>query len=90
MIYSYACTSHQKNKTKIKVYDEHNLETPLAVRKQTRHKMTVKPDTHTVQGGIEHDINASIGKLTRLNAKLIATNRLIDLIVYRLSGLPDE
>jgi hypothetical protein len=52
--------------------------------------MTVKPDTHTIQDGIEREINARIAKLTRLKAKIVATDRLIALIVYRLSGLPEE
>jgi hypothetical protein len=78
------------NKTKIKVYHEHDFETLLAVLKQNRRKLTVNPDTRTVQDAIEREFNASFAKLTPLKAKIAATDRLIDLIVYRLYGLTEE
>lgn len=75
------------NKTKVKVYHEHDFETLLAVLKQNRRKLTADPDTRTIQDAIEREFNASIAKLTPLKAKIAATDRLIDLIVCRLYGL---
>jgi hypothetical protein len=78
------------NKTKVKLYHEHDFETILVVLKQNRRKLTVNPDTRTVQDAIEREFNASIAKLAPLKAKIAATDRLIDLIVYRLYGLTEE
>jgi hypothetical protein len=78
------------NRTKVKVYHEYAFETLLAVLKQNRRKLTVNPDTRTVQDAIESEYNASIAKLSPLKVKIAATDRLIDLIVYRLYGLTEE
>jgi hypothetical protein len=78
------------NKTKIKAYHEHNFETLLAVLRQNRRKLTINPDTRTAQDAIDREFNASVAKLAPLKAKIAATDRLIDLIVYRLYGLTEE
>jgi hypothetical protein len=78
------------NKTKVKIYHEYDFETLLAVLKQNRRKLTLNPDTRTVQDAIEREYNESIAKLSPLKAKIAATDRLIDLIVYRLYGLTEE
>jgi hypothetical protein len=78
------------NKTKVKVYHEHDFETILAILKQNRRKLTVNPETRNVQDAIEREFNVSIAKLTPLKAKIAATDRLLDLIVYRLYGLTEE
>jgi TaqI-like C-terminal specificity domain len=78
------------NKSKLKAYHEHDFETLLAILKQNRRKLTVNLHTRTVQDVIERERSASIAKLSPLKAKIAATDRLIDLIVYRLYRLTEE
>ena len=72
------------------MYHEYGFEALLAVLKQNRRKLTVNPDTRTIQDTIEREFNASIAKLSPLKAKIATTDHLIDLIVYRLYGLTEE
>jgi hypothetical protein len=43
-----------------------------------------------VQDAIEREFNESIAKLSPLKVEIAATDRLIDLIIYRLYGLTEE
>jgi len=79
-----------RNKTKVKAYFEDGFEALLDVLRQNRRKLKVNPDTRAVQEALEREFNASLAKLTPLQAKIAATDRLIDLIVYRLYGLTEE
>ena len=78
------------NKTKIRTYHEHDLDTLLSILRKNRRKLSVNPTTRAVQEPIETEFNTSMAKLTPLKAKLSATDRLIDLIVYKLYGLTEE
>jgi hypothetical protein len=78
------------NKTKVKAYHEGDFEALLAVLRQNRRKLTVNPDIRAVQEAVEREFSDSVGKMTPLKAKIAATDRLIDLIVYRLYGLTEE
>lgn len=78
------------NKTKIKQYHDGDFDALLDVLRQNRKKLKVDFTTRAVQEAIEREFNASMAKLTPLKARLAATDRLIDLIVYRLYGLTEE
>ncbi len=58
--------------------------------RQNRRKLGVNADARDVQEAIKEEFNKSMAKLTPLKAKIAATDRLIDLIVYRLYGLTEE
>lgn len=78
------------NKTKLQIYHEHHFEALLDVLHQNRRRLNVDPQSRSVQESIKHEFDASITKLTPLKARIAATDRLIDLIVYRLYGLTEE
>jgi hypothetical protein len=78
------------NKTKIRAYHDLDLDTLLSILRKNRRKLSVNPTTRAVQEPIETEFNASMAKLTPLKAKIAATDRLIDLIVYKLYGLTEE
>lgn len=78
------------NKTKLTAYHEHDFNTLLDVLRQNRRRLTINPDTRTAQEAIEREFTASLTKLTPLKAKIAATDRVIDLIVYRLYGLTED
>jgi hypothetical protein len=68
-----AAVDELNNKTRVKIYHEYDFETLLAVLKQNRRKLTVNPDTRTVQDRLEREYSESIAKLTPLKAKIAAT-----------------
>jgi hypothetical protein len=78
------------NKTKLRAYHEHDFEALLDVLRQNRRKLSVNPDTRSIQEATEREFNQSMTKLGPLKAKIAATDRLIDLVVYRLYGLTEE
>lgn len=78
------------NKTKVKDYHEHDLDALLDVLKKNRRKLKVNPDTRAVQEALGAECGKSMAKLEPLKAKIAATARLIDLIVYRLYGLTED
>ena len=61
----------------------------LAVRRQTRRKLAVDPSKRAFQEHLQAEYAASLDKLLLLKARLAATDRLIDRVVYRLYGLSD-
>jgi hypothetical protein len=79
-----------RNKTKLRAYHEHDFGTLLDVLRQNRRKLGVNTDARDVQETIEREFSASVTKLTPLKTKIAATDRLIDLIVYRLYGLTED
>lgn len=78
------------NKTALRAYHEHDLKTLLDVLYQNRRRLNIDPQTRSVQESIEREFSASMAKLTPLKAHIAVTDRLIDLIVYRLYGLTEE
>ena len=88
--YTGAEVDDLKNKTKLRVYHEHDLPVLLDVLRQNRRKLGVDPAARDVQEHVEKEFSNSMAKLTPLKAKIAATDRLIDLIVYQLYGLTDE
>lgn len=77
------------NKTSIRNYHEYDLNTLLEVLRQNRRQLT-KGLTRSLEEEIEREFNKSMAKLAPLKQRIIATDRLIDLIVYRLYGLTEE
>jgi len=66
------------------------LEELLAILRKNRRRLKVDPSRRAFQERLEQEYRASLGKLLPLKARLAATDRLIDLIVYRLYGLTEE
>jgi len=79
-----------KNKTKLRAYHEHDFGMLLDVLRQNRRKLEVDPVARDVQEDIDKEFSNSMAKLTPLKARIAATDRLIDQIVYRLYGLTEE
>lgn len=77
------------NKTKIKAYHEHDFDTFLSILRKNRRKLSINPTTRAVQEPLKMEFNGSMTKLMPLKAKITATDRLIDLIVYKLYGLTE-
>lgn len=59
-------------------------------RAGNRRKMAADPGARAFQKGLQREYHASLAKLLPLKARLAATDRLIDLVVYRLYGLTDD
>jgi hypothetical protein len=66
------------------------LDDLLDVLRANRRRLQVDPSARAFQARLEQEYEASLGKLLPLKARLAATDRLIDLIVYRLYGLTEE
>ncbi len=62
----------------------------LARLRQNRRKLSADPDARAFQETLEREYTASLATLLPLKQRLAATDRLIDLIVYRLYGLTEE
>lgn len=79
-----------KNKTKLKDYHEGAFERLLEVLKENRRSFTIDPSRREFQGRLEKEHGNSLAKLGPLKARIEATDRLIDQIVYKLYGLTEE
>jgi hypothetical protein len=77
----------QKNKTKIKAFHEADFESLLEVLKKNR--VVPSPCPSRIRDAIQKEFNVAMEKLRPLKAKIAATDRLIDLVVYRLYGLTE-
>ena len=69
----------------MRAYHDHDFDTLVSVLRSNRRKLKVNPDTRA-----EREFNKSLAKPRPLKERLAATDRLIDLIVYRLYGLTEE
>ena len=78
------------NKTRIRDYHEGDLDALLNALRQNRRKLKVNPDARDFQEGVEREFSRSTEKLAPLKERTAATDRLIDLMVYRLYGLTEE
>jgi len=66
------------------------LEEVLDILRRNRRRLAVDPSERAFQERLAREYQASLDKLLPLKARLVATDRLIDLIVYRLYGLTEE
>jgi len=78
----------QKNKTKIKDFHNNTLEDLLDVLK--KNKVVPDPCPANVRDTIAGEFSAAVNALTPLKARIKATDKLIDQIVYKLYGLTDD
>ena len=62
----------------------------LDILRRNRRRLKVDPSERAFQEQLAGEYEGSLGKLLPLKARLAATDRLIDLIVYRLYGLTEE
>ena len=62
----------------------------LAVLRKNPRKLTVDPGGRRFQEALKKEYEASLAVLLPLKARLTATDRLIDQVVYRLYGLTQE
>ncbi len=67
-----------------------SLDDVLNILRKNRRKLQADPDARAFQAPLEREYTASLATLLPLKARLAATDRLIDLIVYRLYGLTEE
>ncbi len=77
------------NKTKLRAYHEHDFNTLIGVLRQNRGKLQNSLD-RPLEEEIEREFNRGMATLTPLKQRITATDRLIDLIVYRLYGLNED
>jgi len=75
----------QKNKTRIRDFHNSTFEDLLDVLK--KNKVVRDPCPSDVRDTIAGEFSSAAGALTRLKARIEATDELIDQIVYRLYGL---
>ena len=62
----------------------------LEILKENRKALKVNPASKDFFDPLKDAFQKSLSKLTPLKAKISTTDRLIDLIVYRLYGLTEE
>jgi hypothetical protein len=62
----------------------------LAILRKNARKLAVDPGGRKFQESLKKEYGASLAVLLPLKARLAATDRLIDLVVYRLYGLTEE
>jgi hypothetical protein len=79
-----------KNKTKLKDYHDGTFEVLLEVLKENHRVLSVDPSERKFQDRLAKEYGNSLAKLGPLKARLGATDRLIDQIVYQLYGLTEE
>jgi hypothetical protein len=77
-------------KTYVRAYHERNFDELLSTLKKNRRRIQPDLDRRGPLEALRAEWGASMGKLRPLLARLAATDRLIDLIVYRLYGLTGE
>ena len=78
-------------KTNLKAYYEHDWAEMQRILSNNRRRIRrVDVEGREAQERIRREYQASVGKLQPLLARIAATDRLIDLIVYRLYGLTEE
>ena len=75
---------------KAKAYHEGSMEELLEILKENRKALKVNPSSIDFFAPYEDAFEKSLVKLSPLKTKIATTDRLIDLIVYRLYGLTEE
>ena len=78
------------NKTKVSAYYEIEFSELLAILKKNKRKLGVDPGRRAFTEDLRREYSASMEKLSPLLARIGETDRLIDLVVYRLYGLTAE
>lgn len=79
-----------KNKTKIRAYHEGSLEDLLDVLKENSKVLKKNPGSKDFYDVLKGAFQKSLAKILPVKNNIATTDRLIDLIVYRLYGLTEE
>ena len=79
-----------RGKTYVRAYHERTFDKLLATLKKNRRRIQPDLDRRDPVETLRAEWETSTGKLRPLLVRLAATDRLIDLIVYRLYGLTEE
>ena len=79
-----------RGKTYVRAYHERTFDQLLARLKKNRRRIQPDLDRREPLEALRAEWETSMGKLRPLLSRLAATDRLIDLIVYRLYGLTEE
>jgi hypothetical protein len=77
-------------KTYVRAYHERTFDELLTTLKKNRRRIQPDLDRRGPLESLRAEWETSMGKLRPLLARIAATDRLIDLIVYRLYGLTEE
>ena len=77
-------------KTYVRAYHERTFDELLDTLKKNRRRIQPDLDRRGPLEALQAEWDTSMGKLRPLLARLAATDRLIDLIVYRLYGLTED
>jgi len=77
-------------KTYVRAYHKRTFDELLATLKKNRRRIQPDLDRRGPLEALQAEWEASMGKLHPLLARIAATDRLIDLIVYRLYGLTEN
>jgi hypothetical protein len=79
-----------KNKTKVVAYHDGNLEVLVDVLKENRKVLKINPLNKDFFDQLKDAFEKNLAKLLPLKNSIATTDRLIDLIVYRLYGLTED
>ncbi|GAB4405976.1 MAG: hypothetical protein Kow00123_18450 [Anaerolineales bacterium] len=66
------------------------VEDLLDILRKNRRRIKADPSARAFQEALKREYEGSLGKLLPVKARLAATDRLIDLVVYRLYGLTED
>ncbi|MHC1593973.1 MAG: Eco57I restriction-modification methylase domain-containing protein, partial [Methanotrichaceae archaeon] len=78
------------NKTRVRAYYELDHPGLLAILKKNKRKLGADPTRRKFQDDLRREYEDSMATLGPLLARIEETDRLIDLVVYKLYGLTDE
>ena len=78
------------NKTKIQGYFDLSFEELLEILRRNGRSIPIDLSSRDFQELLEHEFNASLGKLNPLLTRIQGTDELIDQVVYQLYGLTDD
>jgi hypothetical protein len=78
------------NKTRIRAYHDGDTDALIGILRQNRQKLNINPDSRAFSEILEREMKQSIEKLSPLKKRIAVTDRLIDVIVYRLYGLTEQ
>jgi hypothetical protein len=77
-------------KSNVIAYQEHDIGALPSILRRNRKRLKVSPDSRSFQEELDRELNASKAKLMPLTVRIVATDRLIDQIIYKLYGLTED
>jgi hypothetical protein len=79
-----------EDKTTLLGYHEHDLADFLAALRENAGRLSVNPDSRSVQETIVNEFTKSVSRLRPIKATIESADHLVDQIVYDLYGLGDK